>query len=273
MSSVTSSTSYNTTIQGIGQSLEVSKRVKKSVQADIKDTKDVKKLRERELDRVAYNRLAQDHHSIQGAKKHLLLDKQKLSKAYGNGFSGKLQKLKDILKFCWGPKATIRKEIRQLDSLQRTIERKMAKLDPKKFLERKHTLISQGKVEKKLMKDDLRALKEQYKEGVKTLKRFEAFAKMESYQDPRNAVKQFNSITAHEDRILSDLDSYRRIDAEMTRKKVDPTKVRDEMDILRMDISNKKLKPLRKELSKLREEIRELEKEIKPRKKSGYVGI
>lgn len=266
---------YKVAINHVNRDIGLAKDTEKNVKKHLKDTKNVTS-RKQAAAKEAYAHLSADLTAIRQEKKFLIQDKKDLTKAY-EGAGGKRQKIKDFFKYCWGPKAKIRTEIRHLDSLQRTVEKKMAKLDPEKFIKREHTLISQDKVEKKLIREELKELRGKYKDYSRALKNLESFGKMKAYiemkpQNPKKAVKDFKSLSPKDRFFIRKLDAFPRVEAEMKRKPLNPQKVQNEMEFLRMEIKNN-LPEFRERVKGMRDEINELKKDLHPRKKLGYVEI
>lgn len=270
MSGITGSGAYREVKSDIKTNIETAKTVQKDTQKHIKKSNDSKR---NDHPLSHYFKLDNDLNKIQDAKLNLLENKGRLNASY-KGISGKAQKVGDFFKLWWGPKAKIKTEIRHLDSLQRNVEKRMARLSPERFMEKENTLINQDKMEKKLIKEDLKSMTAGYKEGVKAYKKLAQFANVKPYiemkpQNPSKAVKDFKSFSSGERKILTDLFSYQRVEAAMKKKPIDPQKVQNEMDILRMDIKNN-LPEFKENLGKLREEIKEATAALNPKKKLGY---
>lgn len=264
MSSITPS--YQSVKNELVRNIDFAKKVERNTNKTMNENKNA--TRNSDTAKKAYSDLSKDLTRIQSAKWHLLKTKKDLSTTYDARFAGKKQRIKDILKFCWGPKAKIRSEIRQLDSLQKTVERKMAKLDPEKFIERKHTIISKEKVEKKEIKDEIKLAKAKFKLLDKALNKFEAFAEL---RDPKTAVKHFHSFSPQERDILRDLNAYQQILSDVQRS-MNPKKAETGMARLQREIKTN-LPVFKSELAELKGEIKRMENELKiatERSKLGY---
>lgn len=270
MSGITpGSSQHRAVVKSMGENLKIASNTKKDLKKVMKETSNVKDIREKT---IAYATLSRNVTGLQALKQRLLDDKAGLSEAYKLK-GGKKERIKDILKFCWGPKAKLNRELKQLNHVQRSLEKKMAKLDPEKFVQREKTIISKEKVEKNALKAELKQLKNDYKANRKALKKFESFVKMKPYSEskpknPKTATKHFHAFKPREHQILNGLSSYRRIDNELVSKKPDHKRVQTHMDALRRE--------MKAELPKFKAELATMEQEIRmlgSPKKLGYLEI
>lgn len=261
MSAITAgSAQHAVVIKSMGKNLKIAENAKKDSKKVMKEASNFKNLREKHM---AYSHLSRNVNGLQVLKQRILDDKAALSEAYTLK-GGKKERIKDILKFCWGPKAKLNKELKELNHLQKAMERKMAKLEPQRFVEREKTIIDKSKVETKLIKMQVNNLKKKYKEGAKALKKFEAFGKASGDQ----MIKQYNAFTPKERAMLADFGSFRKLQSELA---YGGGAVRPIMRALQKDIREGS-PTFKKQLSNMRDEIKEQQKNIRHRQVKHFFG-
>lgn len=188
------SVAHKAAVKHLGESLKVAEKAEKNSKTVLKESGKVKGAREKSL---SYTRLDGELRKLKDAQIDLLNDKLELSKAYRLA-GGKKQKILDILKFCWGPKAKINREIRNMDHLQSNIEKRMANLDPEKYVQRSRTRLDRAKLATKILKGQLNEVVKNHKADVKLAKKLESFAKA----SPERALRKMKSFTKDELEVL-----------------------------------------------------------------------